>query len=28
MNSTATSGHTVLAGADSSAYRSLRQRPV
>jgi uncharacterized protein (DUF2252 family) len=24
----ATSGHTVLAGADSSAYRSLRQRPV
>ena len=28
MNSTTTSGHTVLAGADSSAYRSLRQRPV
>ena len=25
---TATSGHTVLAGADSSAYQSLRQRPV
>src|SRR5262245_43261127 len=23
-----TSGHTVLAGADSSAYQSLRQRPV
>ena len=25
---TATSGHTVLAEADGSAYQSLRQRPI